>query len=203
MSEKANKKKQEEEDMAKGCGCFIVLGIVFCIFLWVLNNSVDAVKEASIQDLIYANTALNVHSSFHQSRQDQFLRIMELEGVDVGEVFYNIVSNSKRVKNLKLKQGRSISGTRTVVLTMNVASTVSKDPNTLNVKIQFLVQERNIWKWKFAEVLGVITVILRDNEGRCTINNNFENVVVAVDIAQKIKNQKAIYARDYRESLLK
>ena len=201
MSETANKKKQEEEDMAKGCGCLIVLGIALCIFLWVLNNSVDAVKEASIQDLIYANTALNVHTSFHQSRQDQILRTLELEGVDIGEVFYKIVSNSKRVKNLKLKQGRSISGTRTVVLTMNVASTISKNPNTVNVKIQFLVQERNIWKWKFAKVLGIITVILRDNEGQCTISDNFENVVVVVDIAQKIKKQEAIHARDYRKEI--
>jgi hypothetical protein len=199
MSEIANKKKQEEEDMARGCGCFIILGIALGIFLWMLNNSVDAVKEVSIRDLVYANTAVIFHSPLHQARQDQILRMLELEGgVDIDDVFYKIVSNSKRVKNIRFKEGSSISGTRTVVLTMDVAKTVSKNPKTVNIKIQYYVQERNIWKLQFAKVYGVAKVILWDEEGRCTLSNHLESVITMVDIVQRIKNQKDIHARYYR-----
>lgn len=199
MSETANKKKQEEEDMAKGCGCFIVLCIVFCILLWVLNNSVDAVKEVSLRDLVYAHTALEFNTPLHQAKQDKILRSLEFEDVDISDMFYKIISSSKRVNKLKLIDGALISGLRTVLLTMNVTSTVSGKPKTVSVKIQFVVQDRNIWKLKLAKVLGIRMIILRDEEGQCTISDHFETVIVAVDIAQKIKNNDAVHAQDYRE----
>ena len=199
MSEAANKKKQEEEDMARGCGCFIVLGIVLCILLWVLNDSVDAVKEVSLRDLLYAHTALEFNTPLHQKKQDRILRDAEFEDVDVSDIFYKIISTSKKVDKLKLIEGALISGLRTVLLTMNVTSTVSGKPKTVKIKMQFLVQDRNIWKLKFAKVLGIRMIILRDEEGQCTISDHFETVIVAVDIAQKIKNNEAVHARDYRK----
>jgi hypothetical protein len=198
MDKITSKKKQDDEDKAKGCGCLIVIGIVFCIFLWMLNNSVDVVKEASIRELFYANTDVVFNSSLHQQRQDHTLRSLELAGVDIDDVFYDVVSNSSRVENLKLEEGKLISGVCSVGLSMNVKSTDSSNPRTVNIKIQFLVKERNIWKLEFAESQGVIEVIVHDEEGKCIVSDNLKIIIAMTDIIQKIKNKKDIHARDYR-----